>query len=40
VIEEHFRPHLEPWLLDGTYVGLPAGLRSPDDDRRKAKSHE
>ena len=37
VVEEHFRPHQEPWLLDGTHVGLPAGLRNRDNELRKRR---
>jgi hypothetical protein len=35
VINEHFKPHQAPWLLDATYVGMPAGLRRYDVERRR-----
>lgn len=35
VINRHFRPHQEPWLLDGTHAGLPAGLRQRDEHHRQ-----
>lgn len=35
LINRHFRPHQEPWLLDGPDVGLPAGLRNRDRERER-----
>ena len=34
-INRHFRPPQDPWVLDETHVGLPPGLRSRDDRRRR-----
>lgn len=34
-INRHFRPPQDPWLLDGTHVGLPPGRRSRDGQRRQ-----
>jgi hypothetical protein len=34
-INRHFRPPQDPWLLDGTHVGLQPGLRSRNHQQRQ-----